>query len=89
MIFNINIIKILIIHAAIDFSENHIKKDGWIIKMEWTHNGFLKYWHYICHANIMKSVNSKKCHSNVKIKIENTPQWNEEFKNKMHLKIII
>jgi len=28
MIFNINIIKILIIHDAMDFSENHIKKDG-------------------------------------------------------------
>jgi len=40
MIFNINIIEFLIIHDATDFNENRIKKDGRIIKMEWTHNGF-------------------------------------------------
>jgi len=31
LIFNINIVKFLIIYITIDFNENHIEKYGWIL----------------------------------------------------------
>jgi len=43
VIFNINIIKIQIIHVATDFSVNHIKKYGWILRKDWIHNELLKW----------------------------------------------
>ncbi len=36
VIFNINSVKFLIIHVAIEFNGNHIKKYGWVSK----NNGF-------------------------------------------------
>jgi hypothetical protein len=59
VVFNIKIIKILIIHVAIDLSENHILKYGWILWKKWTHNWLLKCWHYVCHVNKMKIVDLK------------------------------
>jgi hypothetical protein len=34
------------------------------------HNGLLKWWHYICHVDKMKNVDSQKCHKNVKVEIK-------------------
>jgi predicted KAP-like P-loop ATPase len=59
VVFNIKIITILIIHVAINLSENHIKKYGWILRKKWTHNWLLKWWHYVCHVNKMKNVDLK------------------------------
>jgi hypothetical protein len=41
-IININIIILKMIHAAIDFSENHIKKYEFLFKISKIHNEFFK-----------------------------------------------
>jgi len=42
VIFYINIVNFLIIHVVIDFSDNHIKEYGLILRKKWIHNELLK-----------------------------------------------
>jgi len=58
-IFEINIIKFLIIHVGIDFNGNHCKTFGWILRRLWTRNGLFKWQHYTYHIEKMKIVDSK------------------------------
>jgi len=69
-IISIKIFNSFIIHVTMDFSENLIKNYGWVLKIEWIHCGLLKWWHYVCHTQKMKNVDSKKYHSDIKFKIK-------------------
>jgi hypothetical protein len=59
-IFKINIVNFLIIHVVIDFNGIIIKKNGWILRRLWIHNGLLKWQHCVYHIGKIKNVDSKK-----------------------------
>ncbi len=81
--FNINTIKILIVHVEVEFNWNHIKTYGWILRK----NGFIMdFWN---DNTIVMQINGKfafKKHVIVmsKEKEKNRPPSNEKFKNKMY-----
>ncbi len=58
-IFKIEIVNFKIIDVVIKFNGNHHKFFGWNVRRLWTHNGLLKWQHYICHKEKMKNVDSK------------------------------
>ncbi len=41
-----------------------------VLKKEWTNNGLLKWWHYVCHINKICMWIQKVWHNSVKTKIK-------------------
>jgi hypothetical protein len=44
----LNIKLLFFMLVAIDFNENLVKNYGCSFFFKWTHNGLLKWWHYVC-----------------------------------------
>jgi hypothetical protein len=61
-------VNFLITHVVINFNGNHHKFFEWILTRLRSHNGLLKWKHYVCHIEKMKNVDSKKCQNSVNIK---------------------